>query len=68
MADRMRVTSAIDPESSSRNPHRQSKRTSDYPRVSLEPEELATDAIADLEGGVEELNAGLTLLENGEKG
>ncbi len=30
-----------------------------------EPEELATDAIAELEGAVEELNAVLTLLENG---
>jgi len=32
-----------------------------------EPEELATDAIAELEGAVEELNAVLALLENGEK-
>src|SRR5438874_4162958 len=32
-----------------------------------EPEELATDAIAELEGAVEELNAVLVLLENGEK-
>jgi type I restriction enzyme M protein len=30
-----------------------------------EPEELATDAIAELEGAVEELNAVLALLENG---
>ena len=33
-----------------------------------EPEELATDAIAELEGAVEELNAVLVLLENGGKG
>src|SRR5439155_14479288 len=32
-----------------------------------EPEELATDAIAELEGAVEELNAVLALLENGGK-
>ncbi len=32
-----------------------------------EPEELATDAIAELEAAVEELNAVLALLENGEK-
>ncbi|HMP02941.1 MAG TPA: class I SAM-dependent DNA methyltransferase [Gemmatales bacterium] len=32
-----------------------------------EPEELATDAIAELEGAVEELNAVLALLENGSK-
>jgi type I restriction enzyme M protein len=32
-----------------------------------EPEELATDAIAELEGAVEELNEVLVLLENGEK-
>ena len=32
-----------------------------------EPEELATDAIAELEIAVEELNAVLGLLENGEK-
>jgi type I restriction enzyme M protein len=32
-----------------------------------EPEELATDAIAELEGAVEELTAVLTLLENGGK-
>ena len=32
-----------------------------------EPEELATDAIAELEGAVEELNAVLALLENGAK-
>jgi type I restriction enzyme M protein len=32
-----------------------------------EPEELATDAIAELEGAVEELNQVLTLLENGGK-
>jgi type I restriction enzyme M protein len=32
-----------------------------------EPEELATDAIAELEGAVQELNAVLALLENGEK-
>jgi len=32
-----------------------------------EPEELATDAIAELEGAVEELNAVLALLENREK-
>jgi type I restriction enzyme M protein len=32
-----------------------------------EPEELTTDAIAELEGAVEELNAVLVLLENGEK-
>lgn len=30
-----------------------------------EPEELATDAIAELEAAVEELNAVLALLENG---
>ena len=30
-----------------------------------EPEELATDAIAELEGAVEDLNAVITLLENG---
>jgi type I restriction enzyme M protein len=30
-----------------------------------EPEELAADAIAELEGAVEDLNAVLTLLENG---
>ena len=29
------------------------------------PEELATDAISELEGAVEELNAVLVLLENG---
>jgi type I restriction enzyme M protein len=29
------------------------------------PEELATDAIGELEGAVEELNAVLALLENG---
>jgi type I restriction enzyme M protein len=33
-----------------------------------EPEELATDAVAELEGAVEELNAVLALLENGGKG
>src|SRR5688572_7532566 len=33
-----------------------------------EPEELVTDAIAELEGAVEELNAVLVLLENGQKG
>ncbi len=33
-----------------------------------EPEELATDAIAELEGAVEELNAVPGLLENGGKG
>ncbi len=33
-----------------------------------EPEELATDAIAELEGAVEELNAVLALLENGKPG
>ena len=33
-----------------------------------EPEELATDAIADLEGAVEELEAVLALLANGGKG
>ena len=33
-----------------------------------DPEELATDAIAELEGAVEELNAVLALLENGAKG
>ncbi|MCI0459124.1 MAG: type I restriction-modification system subunit M [Gemmataceae bacterium] len=33
-----------------------------------EPEELATDAIAELEGAVEELNQVLALLENGGKG
>jgi len=32
-----------------------------------EPEQLATDAIAELLGAVEELNAVLALLENGEK-
>jgi hypothetical protein len=32
-----------------------------------EPEELATDAIAELEGAVEELNAVLSMLENGAK-
>jgi type I restriction enzyme M protein len=32
-----------------------------------EPEELATDAIEELEGAVEELNAVLALLENGER-
>lgn len=32
-----------------------------------EPEELATDAIAELEETVEELNAVLALLENGGK-
>jgi len=32
-----------------------------------EPEELATDAIAELPGAVEELNAVLGLLENGGK-
>jgi type I restriction enzyme M protein len=32
-----------------------------------EPEELATDAIAELEGAVEDLNAVLLLLENGAK-
>ncbi len=32
-----------------------------------EPEELATDAIAELHGAVENLNAVLVLLENGEK-
>src|SRR5205823_5350634 len=32
-----------------------------------EPEELATDAIAELEGAVEELNGVLAMLENGEK-
>jgi type I restriction enzyme M protein len=32
-----------------------------------EPEELATDAIAELERAVEELNAVLVLLENGGK-
>jgi type I restriction enzyme M protein len=31
------------------------------------PEELATDAIAELHGAVEELNAVLALLENGDK-
>jgi type I restriction enzyme M protein len=31
------------------------------------PEEPATDAIAELEGAVEELNAVLAFLENGEK-
>ena len=34
-------------------------------RRSCEPEELATDAIAELESAVEGLNAVLTLLENG---
>jgi type I restriction enzyme M protein len=34
----------------------------------LEPEELATDAIAELEAGIEELNAVLALLENGNSG
>jgi type I restriction enzyme M protein len=33
-----------------------------------EPEDLATDAIAELEGAVEELNQVLALLENGGKG
>jgi type I restriction enzyme M protein len=33
-----------------------------------EPEELATDAIAELEGAVAELNAVLSLLENGYNG
>ena len=33
-----------------------------------EPEELASDAIAELEGAVEELNQVLALLENGGKG
>ena len=33
-----------------------------------EPEELVTDAIAELEGAVEELNQLLALLENGAKG
>jgi type I restriction enzyme M protein len=33
-----------------------------------EPEELAADAIAELEGAVEELNAVLALLDNGGKG
>jgi type I restriction enzyme M protein len=33
-----------------------------------EPEELTTDAIAELEAAVEELNQALALLENGEKG
>jgi len=33
-----------------------------------EPEELATDAVAELEGAVKELNAVLALLENGGKG
>src|SRR5205823_10653613 len=33
-----------------------------------DPEELATDAIAELEGAVEELNAVITLLENGNGG
>jgi hypothetical protein len=33
-----------------------------------EPEELATDAIAELEVAVEELNAALALLENGYNG
>jgi type I restriction enzyme M protein len=32
-----------------------------------EPEELATDALAELEGAVLELNAVLAFLENGEK-
>ena len=31
------------------------------------PEELATDAISELEGAVEELNAVLALLENGKR-
>jgi type I restriction enzyme M protein len=33
-----------------------------------EPEELATDAVAELEWAVKELNAVLALLENGGKG
>jgi hypothetical protein len=33
-----------------------------------EPEDLATDAIAELHGAVQELNAVLALLENGNKG
>jgi len=33
-----------------------------------EPEELVTDAISELEGAVEELNAVLVLLQNGSKG
>jgi predicted nucleic acid-binding protein len=49
---------------------RQGRRISARLRAAdlLEPEELAADAIAELEGAVDELNAVVALLENGNKG